>query len=295
MPDDAKAKRPFEQVPVELLEDKALTEAEIVYYILLVKLSHVDGYCSMSSRELGKLRGKGMRTAQRVVESLKKKGYIKTVVYTDERGKSHRKISPIRYVKYGRGVRFDIGGYDKSDEGAMTDLSPTYVKNGTQIILNNHTDNNHSANQDLHTCAPFQKSKTDREGQSAKGEWFSEFWQAYPARQGKKQGRKAAEKAFCKIKNLPELFPRMMQALEKQKGMADWQKEDGKYIPLASTWLNGARWEDELSTQAQPPASGPVIPTQADIEAAERKKAADKEKRLAAYREKLRKERSNTP
>ena len=148
-----------------------------------------------------------------------------------------------------------------------------------------------SANQDLHTCAPSQKSKTDREGQKAKEEWFSEFWQAYP----KKRNKARAKQAFFRIKKIEKVFPVMMQALGRQKASADWQKDGGQYIPLPTTWLNGERWEDVEKVEVQPPASGPVIPTQADIEASERKKAADKEKRLAAYREKLRKERSNTP
>ena len=87
MPEDKNTSGAFEQVPVELLKDTGLTDSEVVYYVLIIRLSHKEGYCYMSSRELGKLRGKGMRTAQRVVESLKKKGYIKAVVYTDERGK----------------------------------------------------------------------------------------------------------------------------------------------------------------------------------------------------------------
>lgn len=147
------------------------------------------------------------------------------------------------------------------------------------------------ANQDLHRCAPSQKNKAERGGQSAKEEWFSEFWQAYP----KKRNKARAKQAFFRIKNIEKVFPVMMQALGRQKASADWQKDGGQYIPLPTTWLNGERWEDVEQVEVQPPASGPVIPTQADIEAAERKKAADKEKRLAAYREKLRKERSNTP
>lgn len=147
------------------------------------------------------------------------------------------------------------------------------------------------ANGDLHTCAPSQKRKAEREGQKAKEEWFSEFWQAYP----KKRNKARAKQAFFRIKKIEKVFPVMMQALGRQKASADWQKDGGQYIPLPNTWLNGERWKDVEKVEVQPPASGPVIPTQADIEASERKKAADKEKRLAAYREKLRKERSNTP
>ena len=46
-----------------------------------------------------------------------------------------------------------------------------------------------------------------------------------------------------------------MKGLEQQKLSADWKKDGGKYIPYPSTWLNDERWEDELATQVQPPAS----------------------------------------
>jgi hypothetical protein len=47
-----------------------------------------------------------------------------------------------------------------------------------------------------------------------------------------------------------------MAALEKQKQCEGWQKDNGKYIPHASTWLNNARWEDEVA--ADPDRSGAV-------------------------------------
>ena len=33
--------------------------------------------------------------------------------------------------------------------------------------------------------------------------------------------------------------------LKRALASADWQKDGGRYIPMASTWLNGRRWEDE--------------------------------------------------
>lgn len=126
------------------------------------------------------------------------------------------------------------------------------------------------ANGDLHTCAPSQKSTTDREGQKAKEEWFSEFWQAYP----KKRNKARAKQAFFRIKNIEKVFPVMMQALGKQKVSADWQKDGGQYIPLPTTWLNGERWEDVEQVEVQPPASGPVHPTQESIDKRNQESAA---------------------
>jgi hypothetical protein len=37
-----------------------------------------------------------------------------------------------------------------------------------------------------------------------------------------------------------------MAGLENHKKSQQWVKDNGQFIPHASTWLNGKRWEDEL-------------------------------------------------
>lgn len=73
--------------------------------------------------------------------------------------------------------------------------------------------------------------------------WFNEFWDFYP----KKTGKKAALKAWHKIKLSEELIDKISEALKTQKKSADWIKEKGKYIPYPATWLNGERWNDETT------------------------------------------------
>lgn len=262
MAEDKNTSGAFEQVPVELLKDTALTDSELVYYILIIRLSHKEGYCYMSSRELGKLRGKGMRTAQRVVESLKKKGYIKAVVYTDERGKSHRKIFPVRYVKSGMGVKIDIGSYDKSDVGGTSNLSPTYVKSGTQIILKNNTKMNKSANADLRNSTPSQKGKAKRKkfvppsldeveqyvaenGLAIDARYFFDFYTA-----------------------------------------GEWHDSGGK--PVKNWKQKALTWDrrEQKERRSQPPAQGPVHLTQADMERRDAEQQKQIDDATARYRQK---------
>jgi len=40
-------------------------------------------------------------------------------------------------------------------------------------------------------------------------------------------------------------------ALAWQARQPGWLKDDGQYIPLPATWLNGARWEDEPPMKIQ--------------------------------------------
>ena len=68
---------------------------------------------------------------------------------------------------------------------------------------------------------------------------FNTFWAAYP----RKTGKGAARTAWAK-NNLPPIAD-ILAALRKAILSPDWQKEQGKYIPNPSTWLNQGRYEDE--------------------------------------------------
>lgn len=71
---------------------------------------------------------------------------------------------------------------------------------------------------------------------------FDEFWAAYPKRQGKEPARKA----WVKIAPDDELIDAILKAIEAHKQTEQWRKANGQFIPMASTWLNQRRWEDEV-------------------------------------------------
>jgi hypothetical protein len=83
---------------------------------------------------------------------------------------------------------------------------------------------------------------------------FDTFWNQYP----KKQGKDAARKAWGKLNPDHTLNTIILTRLEQQKASEQWQRENGKYIPHASTWINGKRWEDEL--QVKPMRLMPIQP-----------------------------------
>ena len=78
--------------------------------------------------------------------------------------------------------------------------------------------------------------------QDALNSAFESFYRAYP----KKKARKDAERAWVKLNPDSSLTASIMTALEKQKASKDWLKDNGQYIPLPTSWLNGKRWEDEV-------------------------------------------------
>ena len=73
---------------------------------------------------------------------------------------------------------------------------------------------------------------------------FSRFWDAYP----RKVARQAAIKAF-KAAISKTNIESMLKALATQKQSQQWQKDGGRFIPHPSSWLNGERWADVVSTQ----------------------------------------------
>lgn len=72
---------------------------------------------------------------------------------------------------------------------------------------------------------------------------FDVFWKAYP----KKKAKEDALRAFEKRKPDGSLLALMLEAISLQSATDDWAKEGGKFIPHPATWLNDARWLDEIA------------------------------------------------
>ena len=77
---------------------------------------------------------------------------------------------------------------------------------------------------------------------------FDVFWNAYPRKAAKEQARKV----FFELSPDDNTFSTMIQAIAKQKQSAEWEKNDGQFIPYPATWLNGRRWEDEGIDRIEP-------------------------------------------
>lgn len=79
---------------------------------------------------------------------------------------------------------------------------------------------------------------------------FELFWKSYP----NKTGKGGAYKAWSRIKSRPSASE-LIKALSIQKQSEQWNKDAGRFIPHPATWLNQARWDDELplvgSTQGE--------------------------------------------
>lgn len=73
-------------------------------------------------------------------------------------------------------------------------------------------------------------------------EGFEVFWRLYP--NGK--GRQDAATAWKRLKPDADMRQALMTALAQHAASRDWTKDDGQYVPMASTWLNKKRYLDQL-------------------------------------------------
>ena len=69
---------------------------------------------------------------------------------------------------------------------------------------------------------------------------FEQFWAVYP----RKVGKKMAEKAFNRLK--PENKIKALNSISAHVSYWEAAGTEKEFIPHASTWLNGERWEDEI-------------------------------------------------
>ncbi len=95
---------------------------------------------------------------------------------------------------------------------------------------------------------PTRRTKEGTKERTGDGEpdGFASFWSAYP----RKQAKAEAQKAFDKLAPDDELRARIVAALVVQARTEQWQRDGGKFIPHAASWLNGKRWLDEPAAMA---------------------------------------------
>ena len=152
--------------------------------------------------------------------------------------KSYTKYRVITVVKYDQ-----YQSNDRQIDSQMTDKRQT---NDSQMTDKRQQYNNNNNINNINKGTNNLSCPTDEDA------WFEEFWRTYPRREAKKN----ALAAWKKLKVNPEMMSGIMAALRKQTGSEQWTREGGRYIPLPATWLNGRRWEDEITSPA--PSSAPA-------------------------------------
>lgn len=222
-------------IPAEVRYDSGLSANAKLLYGELTSLCNRTGYCWAANSYFAKLYGLSERTISRLIGQLEEAGYIHCDTAATKEG-TERHIYAGLFL-----VQREEGGRQKCPGGVDKNVDTPIDKN---VYQNNKQENN---KQNIPPIPP-------KGGRAAKTvpkyqpDWFERFWALYPRR----TNRVAAVRAWDKLRPSLELCRVMTAALRVQMRTLQWQNPD--HIPHPSTWLNGARWLDEVET---PPPDSP--------------------------------------
>lgn len=104
----------------------------------------------------------------------------------------------------------------------------------------------------------IEKRRVDTELVNDTDLWFGEFWKLYP----RKVAKANAVKAFKKKCKDEQTYTAIMRGL--QNYVTACKGKDPQYIAHPATWINGERWNDEVSTKTK--SSNPFLDMLNDME-----------------------------
>lgn len=200
----------FAIIPADIRYDKNIPYIAKLLYAEITSLSNKNGYCWATNKYFADLYEVSDRTISRNINLLIEHKYIASkIIYKNNTKEIDKRIL---IIKYGINQNSFIQNVNKN------------VHRG---IDKNVQDNNININN-------IYSSNFD------KNEAFKRFWDLYP----RKTNKKKAKDSFLKKCTDENILNKMINAVINQKKSEQWQNM--KYIPHATTWLNGERWEDEL-------------------------------------------------
>lgn len=194
---------------------------ELGLLLIISSLCAEKGYCYASNKYLAEIFDTNEITISRKIKLLESKNYI--LIEYEKRGCQviSRKL---------RLTKMLIDDYQN--------CKSTINKNVKENIISNNNINNNIIRKN------YNKKEIENDNLESK---FNRFWKEYP----KKVSKENVRKWFIKNKPDDELFNKIIKSLERFKELDDWKKQNGKYIPYPSTWLNQKRWEDEFETDEE--------------------------------------------
>lgn len=90
------------------------------------------------------------------------------------------------------------------------------------------------------------RKEKEEEERKARAGTFEQFYSAYP----RKDSKKTAEAAFIKAAIVDLSI--VLDDIAFRSASVEWRKDGGQFIPMAATYLNQRRWEDERSAALPP-------------------------------------------
>ena len=226
-------------VPAPVRYDTAIPANAKLLYAELSSLTNEKGYCFASNAYFAANFSMTDTSVRRLLKALADRGFIRIDVVRDKKTNQvkERKI----YVGLNPATSAPPsaqncaeGSAQKSAEGSAQKSAEGSAQNCSALIMYNNKNNNNKP--------PIVPHRGD-----AGSELFDRFWALYP----KKRNKPAALRAWRRLNPTAALCMTMSRALKRQMASEEWTKDGGRYVPYPSSWLNGARWEDEMG-EAKP-------------------------------------------
>jgi hypothetical protein len=229
-------------IPAEVLFNPNLTPVQKFLFGLIRNLAKSEKGCWATNRYLAKILNVEKQTITNGIAKLKEQYYIILQFRRLSNGNTGRQIfiddrHPQIYASYLREV------YKNINNGILTRLNPPITNNippynqdyrKLDNIISKLNDTS-SEEEDLKKASNGYITPSD----------FDEFWKLYPShRKGSKGQALTKWEVTCRSPHRPTMN-RVRRALAKQKKSAQWLSENGKWIPLITTWINQKRWLDD--------------------------------------------------
>ncbi len=223
-------------LPASVRYDSELPSTAKLLYAELSALANFTGFCYAGNAYFAELYGVDVRTVQRLLAKLCERGVIAVFVERD----------PQNNAVIGRKIYCGVNPLSAANASASG--APPPDKNVTtppdKNVMTPHDKNVTYNNININNIPPIvpqegtAKKRKRKETIPWKRERFDGFWAFYP----RKTNKQAAMRAWDKLQPSDDLIAEIGAALILLKASQSWA--DKKYIPHASTFLNGRRWED---------------------------------------------------
>lgn len=216
-------------IPASVRYDTTLRARAILLYGEITALCYKEGYCWSTNEYFAKLYGiKNPKTAGVWVNQLRKRGHIRVVM---EYAPNSKRLIKRRLYLTGNPTAMP------TDTPPLNNVDPTHLLEDTPPPNNGEPP--HQKVEDNNTVNNTTNITVNN------NDHFDAFWSAYPV----KKGKLAARKAWDKLKLSDDVVKLIAENMKARMDAGEW--EDKQYIPHPATFLNGRRWEDEVTPAKQ--------------------------------------------
>lgn len=206
-------------IPAERWLDRTLSPVEKVMLGEISSLETDARGCYATNAHFAEFFNLSISRVSEIISGLANRGLLSVQLIRDGKRIVERRIRLIDRFDFPKGYSENCANpFGKDGE------PPSENTQGNNTNINNTNNTKNLVRAELENCS------------------FDTFWKLYP----RKVGKDKASKAWQKLQMTEALFDLIVSALAKHVLTPGWTKDNGQFIPHASTWLNGKRWEDEV-------------------------------------------------